>query len=201
MIKPNFFLITGGPGVGKTALLAELRRRGERVVEETHRRVIREQVASGGTALPWIDQDAYLARAAREDIAIFDGMEDVRERVFFDRGILDSMIDGRAPDWMEAAARTHRYSRTVFVPPPWREIYTQDDERKQSLGLPGHARGHTPPASRTVLRGGDSPGGKSGRTRRVRAEPGPGAPRLKRRGDGAPAGRRSCEQLNLFESA
>ena len=133
MIKPNFFLITGGPGVGKTALLAELRRRGERVVEETHRRVIREQVASGGTALPWIDQDAYLARAAREDIAIFDGMEDVRERVFFDRGILDSMIDGRAPDWMEAAARTHRYSRTVFVPPPWREIYTQDDERKQSF--------------------------------------------------------------------
>ena len=133
MIKPNFFLITGGPGVGKTALLAELRRRGERVVEETHRRVIREQVASGGTALPWIDHDAYLARAAREDIAIFDGMEDVRERVFFDRGILDSMIDGRAPDWMEAAARTHRYSRTVFVPPPWREIYTQDDERKQSF--------------------------------------------------------------------
>ena len=50
----------------------------------------------------------------------------------FDRGILDSMIDGRAPDWMEAAARTHRYSRTVFVPPPWREIYTQDDERKHT---------------------------------------------------------------------
>jgi predicted ATPase len=133
MNKPNFFLITGGPGVGKTTLLDELRSRGERVVEETHRRVIREQVASGGTALPWIDQDAYLARACREDIAIFEAMAEVEDRVFFDRGILDSMVDGQAPDWMEAAARTHRYSPTAFVPPPWREIYTQDDERNQSF--------------------------------------------------------------------
>lgn len=133
MLKPNFFLITGGPGVGKTALLEELRRRGERVVEETHRRVIREQAASGGSALPWIDQDAYLARACREDIAIFEAMADVEEPVFFDRGILDSLVDGQAADWMEEAARTHRYSRTVFVPPPWREIYAQDAERKQSF--------------------------------------------------------------------
>lgn len=133
MFKPNFFLITGGPGVGKTTLIGELRRRGERVVEETHRRVIREQVASGGTDLPWLDQDAYLARACREDIAIFEAMANVEERVFFDRGIIDSMVDGQAPSWMEDAARTYRYSPIVFVPPPWRGIYTQDDERRQSF--------------------------------------------------------------------
>lgn len=133
MIKPNFFLITGGPGVGKTTLIEELRRRGERVVEETHRRVIREQVASGGNALPWLDQDAYLARTAREDIAIFEAMAQVEERVFFDRGILDSMVDGLAPDWMEDAARTHRYNAAVFLPPPWRAIYGQDAERKQTF--------------------------------------------------------------------
>jgi predicted ATPase len=133
MNKPNFFLLTGGPGVGKTALIEELRRRGERVVEETHRRIIREQAASGGTALPWLDQQAYLARACREDIAIFEAMADVQEQVFFDRGILDSLVDAQAEPWMEAAARTHRYNATVFTPAPWREIYTQDDERKQSF--------------------------------------------------------------------
>lgn len=130
--KPNFFLLTGGPGVGKTALIEELRRRGERVVEETHRRVIREQVEAGGDALPWLDEPAYLAKAAREDIAIFEAMAQVRERMFFDRGIIDSLTP-RAPEWMEEAARTRRYNRTVFVPPPWEAIYAQDAERKQTF--------------------------------------------------------------------
>lgn len=132
--KPNFFLLTGGPGVGKTTLIEELRRRGERVVEESHRRLIREEVARGGTALPWVDETAYLARAAREDIAIFEAMTDVEERVFFDRGIIDSLPQNReAPGWMAQAARELRYNRKVFMPRPWREIYVQDTERKQTF--------------------------------------------------------------------
>lgn len=132
--KPNFFLLTGGPGVGKTALIEELRRRGERVVEETHRRIIREEVASGGTALPWLDETAYLARAAREDIAIFEAMAGVEERVFFDRGIIDSLPqDGAAPDWLARAARELRYNYRVFLPIPWKEIYVQDAERRQGF--------------------------------------------------------------------
>lgn len=132
--KPNFFLLTGGPGVGKTALIEELRRRGARVVEETHRRIIREEAARGGTALPWLDTAAYLARAAREDIAIFEAMAEVEEPVFFDRGILDSLPQqGQAPPWLAGAMRRLRYNRRVFVPPPWAAIYGQDAERKQTF--------------------------------------------------------------------
>ena len=132
--KPNFFLLTGGPGVGKTAIIEELRRRGERVVEETHRRVIREQVASGGTAVPWLDETAYLERTAREDIAIFEAMANLTGRAFFDRGILDSLPQaGEPPPWHAKAMRTRRYNRRVFVPPPWAEIYGRDEERKQSF--------------------------------------------------------------------
>ena len=47
--KPNFFVFTGGPGVGKTTLLRHLQASGERVVEETARAVIREQVEFYGT--------------------------------------------------------------------------------------------------------------------------------------------------------
>jgi len=132
--KPNFFLFTGGPGVGKTTLVEHLRALGERCVEETHRRVIREQVAVGGTALPWLDVQAYGERTAREDIAIFDSMIDVEERVFFDRGIPDTGGPGFTPPyWHIEALRTRRYNSTVFVPPPWRKIYGQDTERKQTF--------------------------------------------------------------------
>lgn len=132
--KPNFFVLTGGPGVGKTTLIEALRARGERCVEETHRRVIREQMASGGSALPWIDQQAYGERTAREDIAIFEAMADVKERVFFDRGVPDTGGAGFVkPAWHLEALRTRRYNRVVFTPPPWREIYAQDPERKQTF--------------------------------------------------------------------
>lgn len=132
--KPNFFLLTGGPGVGKTALIEELRRRGERVVEETHRRIIREELARGGRALPWLDASAYMARAAREDIAIFEAMAGVSERVFFDRGILDSLPQrGEPEDWLAEAMLDRRYNARVFIPPPWKAIYRQDAERKQSF--------------------------------------------------------------------
>ena len=50
--KSNFFLFTGGPGVGKTTLIRHLESLGERVVEETHRGVIAEPVAAGARAVP-----------------------------------------------------------------------------------------------------------------------------------------------------
>jgi predicted ATPase len=68
--KRNFFLFTGSPGVGKTTLIQHLRVQGHRCVEESHRRVIREQVASGGRHVPWLDQAGYLERVAREDLGL-----------------------------------------------------------------------------------------------------------------------------------
>lgn len=34
---------------------------------------------------------------------------------------------------MRQATETFRYNRTVFVAPPWREIFQQDRERKQKF--------------------------------------------------------------------
>jgi predicted ATPase len=132
--KPNFFVFTGGPGVGKTTLIHHLEAMGERVVEETHRTVIREQVESGGTAVPWLDRAAYADLTARRDVAIFDSMAGEPGRVFFDRGIIDSYGGaGVAPTpVIIEAVRTRRYNRSVFVFPAWREIYETDAERKQA---------------------------------------------------------------------
>ena len=130
--KPNFFLLTGGPGVGKTTLLRHLQGLGERVVEETHRAVIAEQLAAGSRAVPWDDYAAYCELCVRRDIAKFDAQATQDGRVFFDRGILD----GFDPRWtpppnLMAAAQARRYNARVFVFPPWREIYETDPERRQ----------------------------------------------------------------------
>ncbi|MGH6966752.1 MAG: AAA family ATPase [Phenylobacterium sp.] len=131
--KPNFFVLTGGPGVGKTSLLRHLQAAGEIAVEENARAVIRENMESGGPALPWIDNDAFVEQTAARDIANFDRLRGEARRVFFDRGIFDSYgANGAEPSAeLIEAIRTRRYNRQVFVFPPWREIYETDAERKQ----------------------------------------------------------------------
>jgi predicted ATPase len=128
LTKPNFFVFTGGPGAGKTTLLRHLEALGERVVEESARAVIREDPAARGG-------EAFFRRIAARDAAAFDALAQEEARVFFDRALMDCWnADGVAP-WPElrAALAARRYARTVFVFPPWREIYATDAERTQDF--------------------------------------------------------------------
>ncbi|WP_417723592.1 AAA family ATPase [Salipiger sp.] len=52
-MSDRFFVVTGGPGAGKTSLITELARRGFHKIRESGHAMIREERASGGDVLPW----------------------------------------------------------------------------------------------------------------------------------------------------
>lgn len=132
----HLFVITGGPGAGKSTLVDALRGAGEACVDEAGRAVIRQQRASGGDALPWADRDAYWRAMFERDLAAHQAATAAGLRTFFDRGLPDLLgyaaLAGLTPP--PAAVREIEraaYSPIVFTAPPWREIYVNDAERKQ----------------------------------------------------------------------
>ena len=132
----NLFVVSGGPGSGKTTMLRELAKLGFGVVEEAARQIIQEQVASGGTALPWSDRQAYTRLMRQRSIESFVAATPSPEPVFADRGIPDSLGYARLIGLgeqadIEDACRDYRYASKVLLAPPWKEIYQTDGERKQ----------------------------------------------------------------------
>lgn len=132
MTKLERFVLTGCSGGGKSTLLAELARRGEQVVPEAGRALVREQMAKGGDLLPWADPIGFTLELARKTIEAWDAAP--KGRVFFDRGLIDvlahlTFLGKCPPDWLDRAASRMCYASPIFAVPPWEEIYADDGER------------------------------------------------------------------------
>jgi predicted ATPase len=132
----RFFIITGGPGSGKTSLIAAL----EDIhrMPEAGRAIIQEELAAGGNALPWKDPLAFAEKMLARNIAAWEAARQLEGPVIFDRGIPDVVgylqwSGLPVPAHLARAAAEHRYNKRVFLAPPWPEIFTQDAERKQTL--------------------------------------------------------------------
>jgi Predicted ATPase len=136
--KSNFYIVTGGPGVGKTTLLEELQRRGCRYVPEVARNIIKEQMETGGNALPWKNSRLYSDRMLSLSIRDFIRYSSENKLLFFDRGIPDTygyevLMKFNRSELLEKTVVEYRYNRIVFILPPWKEIYQKDEERKQDF--------------------------------------------------------------------
>jgi predicted ATPase len=144
---PPFYVITGGPGTGKTTVLAELLRRGHTCISEDARALIQGQVANKGSSLPWADAPRFAELLMQQSIATYrtqsamwhaQATKNAQVPVYFDRGIGDAftyadIIGHTLPAHLHEQASGCRYRNPVFLAPYWQAIYTTDTERRQTI--------------------------------------------------------------------
>lgn len=134
----RFYVLTGGPGSGKTAVIEALHQAGYTRTVEAGRGIIQDQMAIGGRALPWQDPAFFAELMLSWEMRSYHMAEQSTGPVVFDRGVVDvvgylRLISQPVPRHMQKAAESFRYNRTVFIAPPWAEIFVQDRERKQDF--------------------------------------------------------------------
>lgn len=134
----TFFVLTGGPGSGKSTLIQALEQAGYSTMGEAGRAIIQEQAAIGGRALPWVDPCLFAELMLSWDIRSYRVAQQASGAVFFDRGVVDVLgylrLGNRpVPAHVEKAVDQFRYNRHVFIAPPWQDIFAQDQERKQDF--------------------------------------------------------------------
>jgi predicted ATPase len=139
--NPNLFVISGGPGSGKTTVLRELAKLGLQFPPEVARQIIQEQMQAGGSALPWHDREAYARLMLQRSVDSYLRHTPAFNPMFSDRGIPDTLgyarLIGLCADELlqriDTACRRYRYAALVFLAPPWPEIYETDNERQQDF--------------------------------------------------------------------
>jgi predicted ATPase len=134
----RFFVLTGGPGSGKTTLIEALHQRGYARSMEAGRGIIQDQVAIDGSALPWKNPARFAEQMLSWELRSYKLAEGSTGVVFFDRGIPDivgylRLVGLSVPEHVHKAAQAFRYNRRVFISPPWKEIFQPDRERKQGF--------------------------------------------------------------------
>ena len=129
-------LITGCSGGGKSTLVRALSERGHITVPEPGLRILKDERARGGTALPWVDLHAFLWRAVEMAKADLTRMASRPNPVFYDRGLLDAAVGLKSSfgvPFHKTLGNRFPYSNRIFLAPPWRDIYATTLDRRHSF--------------------------------------------------------------------
>ncbi len=134
----NKFVITGGPGSGKSTLCEALKKEGYLCFDEVSRQVIKREAQKKDGILPWENMPGF-AELVLEEMKLQCQEAATENHVcFFDRGIPDIVgymqhHNHSIPTHYYECLQKCNYNRNVFILPPWPDIYVQDSERWHSF--------------------------------------------------------------------
>ncbi len=144
MVKKRI-VITGGPGTGKTSVIVSLEKANYFCFHEVIRTMTQEaknkDSATTIISNPIVsvsDPYEFNTQILNSRIKQFtDAMSKNQDILFYDRGIPDvlaymSYFDQSYGNDFIDACKNNMYD-SVFLLPPWQEIYTSDDERYESF--------------------------------------------------------------------
>jgi predicted ATPase len=137
-LKLKRIVISGGPGSGKTSLISELEKEGHSCMPEVSRDLTIAAQKEGISQLfienPMLFSEKLLEGRLHQftQASVFPN-----SFVFYDRGMPDvtaymDYINSRYPISFSKTCNSNRYD-AVFLLPPWKAIYKQDNERYESF--------------------------------------------------------------------
>lgn len=134
--QPNYFILTGAMGGGKSTILRECRKQGVMTVDEPARHILAEQRGIAGEGVPDKDARLFTELLLSRSMFHFKQMQTYQGVVVFDRGVADNISYATLfeldPQVYRNAAQHYQYNTFVFHCPAWEDIYTTDEERKMT---------------------------------------------------------------------
>lgn len=136
--REKLVVLSGCSGGGKTTILQALSDRGNRVVPEPGRQIVKKELASGGQALPWVDIQRFANECVSLSAQYHKAAAASGRLTFFERSLVDGVValESRSmavSDRAVVAIAAHRYSDRVYLVPPWEELFENDLERNHSF--------------------------------------------------------------------
>lgn len=129
------FIITGPPGAGKTSVIKLLANNGYECHYEVARQIIKENQEQNLDVFPWFNMRQF------SDM-VYDRMKNLydlkhQDTCFYDRSVVDliaymDIANESAPTRYADLAQKVGFNTKVFFMPAWEDIYTTDDQRKES---------------------------------------------------------------------
>lgn len=130
------YIITGAPSTGKSSVINELRKKNFVCHDEIAREVIKENHENNQNIFPWVNMREF------SDMVYYRMKNRAKDQsnnlCFLDRSVIDligymEFANEKVPINYSEFAISARYAKKVFIMPIWNSIYTNDQERKESI--------------------------------------------------------------------